>query len=108
MTTRNIPFRSIVLGAALTCLGGAAAFAAPNPNTYLNGTYMIVNFKGGPVGNQITVTFDGAGNYSATEIKNTNGVITSSANTGTYIAAVDGTFTLDPSTPQISGGISAD
>jgi hypothetical protein len=68
------PFRSIVLGAALICLGGTAAFAVPNPNTHLNGTYMILNFDASPADDQITVTFDGAGSYSGTEIKNTNGV----------------------------------
>jgi hypothetical protein len=35
---------------------------------------MILNFDASPADDQITVTFDGAGSYSGTEIKNTNGV----------------------------------
>jgi len=107
-TTHNIPIRSIVLGAALTCIGGAAAFAAPNPNTYLKGTYTVVSFDANPVGDQITVTFDGAGNYAATQIKNAGGTITTGSNSGTYAVASNGTFTLDTGTNQITGGISAD
>src|SRR5271167_2482319 len=109
MPARNALLRSIVLGATLTCIGGAAAFAAPNPNTYLNGTYLIVNLDASMEGDQIIATFDGAGNYSATEIRNTGGVITSGANSGTYAVASNGTFTLDPGSPDmITGAISAD
>jgi hypothetical protein len=106
-TISNLLFRSIVLSAALTCIGGSAAFAAPNPNTFLKGTYVVVSFDG-PVGDQITVTFDGAGNYTATQIKNNSGVITNGANTGTYAVALNGTFTLDTGANMITGGISAD
>jgi hypothetical protein len=112
-TTRNTLFGPIALGVTLMCMG-AAAFAAPNPNTYLNGTYVIVSFDDNnspfnPSSKQITVTFDGAGNYSATEIKNTGGVITTGANSGTYAVASNGTFTVDPGSPNmVTGEISAD
>jgi hypothetical protein len=108
-TTRNIPFRSIVIAATLTCMGGAAAIALPNPNTYVNGTYVVVHFDGSPVeSDHLTITFDGAGNYSGTDINNSGGVITSSPLSGTYAMASDGTFTVDSGTHMLTGAISAD
>jgi hypothetical protein len=109
-TVRNIPFRSIVLVATLTCLGGAAANAVPpNPNSYANGTYVIVHFDGGPVeSDHLTITFDGAGNYSGTDINNSGGTITSNSISGTYVMASDGTFTVDSGTQEITGAMSAD
>jgi len=108
MTTRNIPFRLIVLGATLTCIGGAAAIAAPNPNTYLNGTYLIVHFDAHPESDYLLVSFDGAGNYSGTDTSNAGGVITSGPISGVYTVASDGTFTVDSGSNMITGGISAD
>src|ERR1700692_3044580 len=109
-TTRNIPFRSIVMGATLTCLGCAAAFAAPNPNTYLNGTYQVVNFdtNSSTESDLLTITFDGAGNYSGTDVNNVGGVITTNSLSGTYAMAADGTFTADAGTQTLTGAISAD
>jgi hypothetical protein len=106
-TTRNIPFRSIVLGATLTCMGGAAAFAAPNPNTYANGTYLVVHLDSAE-SDYLTITFDGAGNYSGTDVSNIGGTVSSHSLSGTYIMAADGTFTVDSGTNLISGAISAD
>ena len=92
----------------LTCLGGAAAFAAPNPNTYLNGTFMVVNFDANLESDQLSITFDGAGNYSGTDNTNVGGTITSSSISGTYAVASNGTFTVDGGTELLSGGLSAD
>src|ERR1700722_18051520 len=106
-TMRNTLFGQIALGVTLTCMG-AAAFAASNPNTYLNGTYMVGGFDSDPADFQLFVTFDGAGNGSATEIRNVGGVITTGTNSGTYTVASNGTFTLNTGTNTLTGGISAD
>ncbi|MEO8165483.1 MAG: hypothetical protein ABI619_08800 [Betaproteobacteria bacterium] len=44
---------------------------------------------------QGTVTFDGAGNYSWTAVRNVGGTATPVGGSGTYTVAADGTFTLD-------------
>jgi len=117
MTTRNIPFRSIVLGAALTCIGGAAALAAPNPNTYLKGTYLFMYFSvntsnptsPSPECDRLTVTFDGAGNFSGTDTNNSTGTISTFPISGTYTVALDGTLSAVSGTNVIlTGGVSAD
>src|ERR1700722_17416220 len=106
-TMRNTLFGQIALGVTLTCMG-AAAFAASNPNTYLNGTYMVGGFDSDPADFQLFVTFDGAGNGSATEIRNSGGETTTGTNSGTYTVASNGTFTLNTGTNTLTGGISAD
>src|SRR5271167_2502321 len=111
MPTRNALLRSIVLSATLTCIGGAAAFAgAPNPNTFLNGTYSVVFFKASPESDAATFIFDGAGSYTGTDVSNTGGVITTSPISGTYTVASDGTFTAvdGMSGNVINGDLSAD
>jgi hypothetical protein len=106
MTTRNIPFRSIVLGAALTCIGGAAALAAPNPITYLNGTYLFVSLDSLQCA-RVTISFDGAGNFSTTETDNAGGTITTQPpGSGTYTVASNGTFAL--AATNLTGELSAD
>jgi hypothetical protein len=102
-TTRNSLFRPLALGAALTCMGAAAFAGAPNPNAYLNGTYMAVNFDANPESDQLSITFDGAGNYSGTDNNNTGGVITSNPMSGTYAVASDGTFTVNAGSELITG-----
>src|SRR5271163_547444 len=110
MTTRNTLSCSIVLGAALTCLCSAAAFAGANPNTYLDGTYVLVNFDAnGPESDSVVITFNGAGTYSGTDINNSAGTITTSPVSGTYSVASNGSFTTDAGTSQTATGvISAD
>ena len=106
MTTRNIPFRSIVLGAALTCIGGTAALAAPNPNTYLNGTYLFVSLDPTQCA-RVTISFDGAGNFSTTETDNAGGTITTQPpGSGTYTVASNGTLALGAT--NLTGELSAD
>ena len=108
MTIRNTLFRSIVLGSAMTCLGSTAVFGVANPNAYLNGTYVILNFDATPECDYLTFTFDGAGNFSGSDINNTGGVITTSTVSGVYAVASDGTFTANTGEHTITGSISAD
>src|ERR1700722_2637099 len=104
-TMRNTLFGPIALGVTLTCVG-AAAFAAPHPNTYLNGTYLVLSFDS-PQSARLTISFDGAGSFSTTEIDNAGGVITTEPpGSGTYTVGSDGTFTLVAT--NLTGGISAD
>jgi Chaperone of endosialidase len=107
MTTRNFLFRSAVLG-ALTCLGSAAAVAGANPNSYVNGTYVFVSYDATPEDDSVTLTFDGAGNYSGTDVNNTGGVITSSSSSGTYTVTSNGTFTASSGAGLLTGLLSAD
>lgn len=109
MTTPNSLFRSILLSAALTCLGVAAAFAG-SPNAYLSGTYVIVNFAVNPESDLGSLTYDGAGNFSGTYTDNTNGTVTTLSISGTYTVASDGSFTATDSSNghTNTGQISAD
>ena len=84
-------------------------------NASLTGTYSYVFITSDsqasqgvapPVGNPLpalqgfssdlgTITFDGSGNYTETDISSTNGVIANNNGSGTYSVASDGTMTTD-------------
>ena len=85
-------------------------------NADLIGLYKVVNFAspspfdyGGDISNLLTLTFDGAGHYSGTDVQNAYGSINSSATSGTYNVAADGTLTITKTGGStITGGLSAD
>ena len=57
----------------------------------------------------LTLTADGAGSYSGNLVQKNAGVITSSAVSGAYSVAADGSLTITPASGSpLSGGISAD
>jgi hypothetical protein len=85
-------------------------------NADLIGIYKVVNFAYpgpfdylGDTSNLLTLTFDGAGNFSGTDVQNNGGTIASSSTSGTYTVAADGTLTITKTGgPTITGGLSAD
>lgn len=79
-------------------------------NKNLAGTFAVVSYgSSADVGSVATVNFDGAGNFSGSEVQNNGGVISDPAVSGTYAIAADGTLamTLAGEAP-LSGGLSAD
>ncbi len=90
-------------------------------NASLNGTYAVGSLGGFEVsdGNEasyddygvlISVTFDGAGNYTVTsEIENDGGsVVTDETGSGTYSVASDGTVTITVGSGTLTAELSAD
>ena len=108
MTKTDTPFRAIALGTVLTCLAGSAAFANSS-NAYLNGTYVLVNFDPTPESDLISITFDGAGDYTGTDTNNDAGTISTSSISGTYTVASNGALSgLDLGGNSYTGQLSAD
>ena len=79
-------------------------------NADFSGIYQVVSITSiGDSGSTLTLTADGAGSYSGNLVQNNAGVITSSAESGTYSVAADGALTMTPASGSpLSGGISAD
>jgi hypothetical protein len=79
-------------------------------NADFTGIYQVVSItSSGDSGSSLTVTADGAGSYSGNLVQNNAGVITSSAVSGIYSVAADGSLTIIPASGSpLSGGISAD
>jgi hypothetical protein len=85
-------------------------------NADFSGLYQVVSVQVVSVSSfadyfssSLTLTADGAGSYSGTLVQNSTGVITSSAVSGTYSVAADGSLTITPASGSpLSGGISAD
>ena len=79
-------------------------------NSDFSGIYQVVSVtSSGDSGSSLTLTADGAGSYSGTLVQNNAGVITSSAVSGAYSVAGDGSLTITPASGSpLSGGISAD
>jgi hypothetical protein len=79
-------------------------------NADFTGIYQVVSVSSvADSGSSLTLTADGAGRYSGTLVQNNSGVITSSAVSGTYSVAADGSLTMTPASGSpLSGGISAD
>jgi len=78
------------------------------------GTYNIVNYTGISA-ELVTLSFDGAGNFSGTATSNDAGTITNSSVTGTYAVMADGTLTVTLIKPYVhplfvtfTGGVSSD
>jgi hypothetical protein len=73
-------------------------------NAKLTGTYKVVKFSvpspfdyasyQGDFSDLLTLTFDGAGNFSGTDVQSGDGVVSSSSVSGTYTVTVDGTLTI--------------
>ena len=79
-------------------------------NANVSGAYRLVSYEdSGTNGNLMTVTFDGAGNFSGSGTRNQSGTITNVTTTGTYTVSPEGSMTLSPTggTP-LNGGVSAD
>jgi large repetitive protein len=79
-------------------------------NADFSGIYQVVSItSAGDSSSSLTLTADGAGSYSGNLVQNNAGVITSSAVSGTYSVAADGSLTITPASGSpLSGGISAD
>jgi hypothetical protein len=79
-------------------------------NADFSGIYQVVSITGsGDSGSSLTLTADGAGSYSGNLVQNNAGAITSSAVSGAYSVAADGSLTITPASGSpLSGGISAD
>jgi len=79
-------------------------------NADFSGIYQVVSItSAGDSSSSLTLTADGAGTYSGNLVQNNAGVITSSAVSGTYSVAADGSLTITPASGSpLSGGISAD
>ena len=79
-------------------------------NADFSGIYQVVSItSSGDSGSSLTLTADGAGSYSGSLVQNNAGVITSSAVSGAYSVAADGSLTITPASGSpLSGGISAD
>jgi large repetitive protein len=88
---------SNVTNVSVTC-------TTPNlANAKLTGTYKVVKFSvpspydygyTGDFSDLLTLTFDGAGNFSGTDVQSGDGVVSSSTVSGTYTVTVDGTLTI--------------
>jgi hypothetical protein len=78
-------------------------------NADFSGIYQVVSITSlGDSSSSLTLTADGAGGYSGNLVQNNAGVITSSAVSGTYSVAADGSLTITPASGSpLSGGISA-
>ena len=79
-------------------------------NADFSGIYQVVSITSpGDSSSSLTLTADGAGSYSGNLVQNNAGVITSSAVSGTYSVAADGSLIITPASGSpLSGGISAD
>jgi hypothetical protein len=79
-------------------------------NADFSGIYQVVSItSAGDSSSSLTLTADGAGSYSGNLVQNNAGVITSSAVSGTYSVAADGSLTITPASGSpLTGGISAD
>ena len=98
----------------------AVACTATLANEKLTGAYQVVDFVGdspfnyeGDFSDLLTLTFDGAGNFTGTAVENGDGRIYSSPVSGTYAVTVDGTLTIGLSvgllgTSPVTGSLSAD
>jgi hypothetical protein len=95
------------------------ACTTPNlANAKLAGTYKVVELQEpspfdygytGDYSNLLTLTFDGAGHYSGTDVQSGDGSVGSSAVSGTYTVTTDGTLTITPTGEATdTGGLSAD
>jgi hypothetical protein len=79
-------------------------------NADFSGLYQVVSVSSfADFSSSLTLTADGAGSYSGNLVQNNAGVITSSAVSGAYSVAADGSLTITPASGSpLSGGISAD
>jgi len=103
VTNGNGGVGSGVTDIAVVCTTGVA-------NAKLTGTYKVDSFgySNGQDSDLWTLTFDGAGNFSGSDV-NLDGKIGSRAVSGTYSVAADGTLTISPvDGSTITGGLSAD
>jgi hypothetical protein len=92
---------SNVTDIAVVCVTGVA-------NAQLQGTYSAVHYEGDSSGLYI-LTFDGAGNFSGTDMLNNAGTVSSAAVSGTYTVAADGTLNISPTDGStITGSLTAD
>jgi len=86
---------------------GQSAFT----NANVEGTYrQVLLSRSVDHGAVLTISFDGAGHFSYTEIENDAGVITPNAKSGSYNVGADGAMTLFITDDlfSFSGGVSAD
>src|SRR5277367_150647 len=105
---------SLAATGMLALAAGTPSFAA-TPNEYLKGTYVIVSLdlQHGSVSypgedDQLTLTFDGAGNISGSDINLSGGVVYPSSASATYAATADGSFTIASPGGSFSGQLSGD
>ena len=79
-------------------------------NADFSGIYQVVSVSSiVDSSSTLTLTADGVGSYSGTLVQNNSDVFTSSAVSGAYSVAPDGSLTITPvSGSPLSGGISAD
>lgn len=99
---------SFAVAVTLTAIGSTAATAQ---NALLSGTFRVINAQGNTlqVGGLGTVTFDGAGNWSATFTDNNAGTISSSTASGTYTVAAGGGVTINVGGGgALTGSVSSD
>jgi hypothetical protein len=85
-------------------------------NAKLTGTYKVVSFEypspfdygyTGDFSDLLTLSFDGAGNFSGTDVQAGDGTVVSGAVSGTYTVTTAGTFTLSPmGRSTMSGAVS--
>ena len=79
-------------------------------NANVSGNYILVSHEqSGTAGNLLTITCDGAGNWTGTGSRNQAGTISSISISGTYTVAANGAMTFSPNggTP-LNGGVSLD
>jgi hypothetical protein len=79
-------------------------------NANVSGNYILVSHEqSGTAGNLLTITCDGAGNWTGTGSRNQAGTISSISISGTYTVAANGSMTFSPNggTP-LNGGVSVD
>jgi hypothetical protein len=98
---------SNVTDVSVVCTTGVA-------NAKLTGTYKVVSFEFNTSA-LLALTFDGAGNFSGTNVENGAGTVGGGAVSGTYAVATDGTLTIGWNVGSIffqastiTGGLSAD
>jgi hypothetical protein len=93
-------------------LVGIKQGAMPYSSANLTGAYTAAHYGYASTGDSSglwTVTFDGAGNFSGTDIVNNAGIVSSAAVSGTYAIAPNGALTITPDGGStITGGLSAD
>jgi hypothetical protein len=79
-------------------------------NADFTGIYQLVSITSSTnSGSSLTLSADGAGHYSGTQVQNNAGVITSGTVSGAYSVAADGALIVTPASGSpLSGGISAD
>ena len=76
-------------------------------NASLNGAYTAARYDhngAGDSSNLLTLTFDGAGNFTGTDTLNSNGTTSSTAVSGTYSVAADGTLTMSTINGSVVAG----